>query len=124
VPWPPTIDELLPLADEAFGVEEKLAAYCLNLEHELGHAKARGFQLILGIGRADVDYLADALRAGIRETPIVDVRDNAPFGILCEVRVAVAGLREHENRVVPVTTSWELRSADDPPRLVTAYVEG
>ena len=56
--------------------------------------------------------------------PIIDVRDNAPFGVLCEVRIRVAGLREHRDRVVPVTTSWELRHADDSPRLVTAYIDG
>jgi hypothetical protein len=42
--------------------------------------------------------------------------------VLCEVRIGVAGLREHRDRVVSVTTSWELRHAGDRPRLVTAYI--
>lgn len=54
----------------------------------------------------------------------MNVRDNAPFGVLCEVRIAIAGLREHRNRTVAVATSWELRHAEDPPRLVTAYIDG
>lgn len=62
--------------------------------------------------------------AGVLAAPITDVRDNAPFGVLCEVRIPVAGLREHRDRIVAVTSSWELRHADDAPRLVTAYIDG
>lgn len=122
--WPPTIGQPLPLAAQAFGIREKLAAYCLNVDHEIGGPKAQGFQRILGIGLADVDYLTAALRREILSAPITDVRDNTPFGVLCEVRIPIAGLRERHDRVVTVTTSWELRHADAPPRLVTAYVDG
>jgi hypothetical protein len=76
----------------------------------------------LGIGPADFDYLDHALRAGVLVAAITDVRDNAPYGLLCEVCVSVLGLRERSARVVSVVTSWELRHADDRPRLVTAYV--
>jgi len=78
----------------------------LNLDHEIGGPKAQAFQRILGIELADVDYLAEALQAGVRRAPI---SDNALFGVLCEVRIPVAGLREHQDRVVAVTTAWELR---------------
>ncbi len=122
--WPPTIGELLPRGADAFGVEEKLSAYCLNPDHELGAAKARGFQRILGIAAADGEYLAAELLVGVGDAPITSVRDNAPFGVLCEVRIEVRGLREHHDRVVKVTTSWELRDDGDRPRLVTAYIDG
>jgi len=124
VSWPPAVGEQLPRADGASGIHEKLSAYCLNIEHKLGGAKARGFQRILGIGIADVEYLAHALRNGVLEARISDVRDNAPHGVLCEVRVLVAGLREHRDRVAGVVTTWELRHPRDCPRLVTAYVDG
>ncbi len=91
--WPPTIGERLPHVYGAFGIREKLIAYRLNVDHEVGAPKARGVQRVLGIGVADVDYLSDVLRAGILEAPITSVRDNAPFGVLCEVRVPVLGLR-------------------------------
>ena len=81
--WPPTIGELLPRGADAFGVEEKLSAYCLNPDHELGAAKARGFQRILGIAAADGEYLAAELLVGVGDAPITSVRDNAPFGVLC-----------------------------------------
>jgi hypothetical protein len=121
---PPTIGESLPRANEAYGIEAKVTAYCLNLDHEIGGPKAQGFLRILGIGLEDADYLADELRTGLRVARISDVRDNTPFGILCEVRVPVRGLRERSDRIVAVTTSWELRHADDRPRLVTAYIDG
>lgn len=124
MPWPPAIGQQLPRADQAFGIREKLGAYCLNVDHEIGGAKARGFQRILGIGLADLDDLTEALRTGVLAAPVTDVRDNTPFGVLCEVRIPVAGLRERRDRVVAVTTSWELRDADDRPRLVTAYIDG
>lgn len=122
--WPPTIGEHLPRPTEAFGIAEKLMAYCLNVDHEIGAPKAEGFSRILGVGSADVEYLADALLQGLLRAPITDVRDNSPFGVLCEVRIDVAGLREYEHRTAAVTTSWELRGPDDSPRLVTAYIDG
>lgn len=96
----------------------------MNVEHEIGGPKARGFERTLGIKPADVEYLVEALLGGIREAPITEVRDNAPFGLLCEVRLPIAGLRKHRDRVVALRTVWELRHADDRPRLVTAYIDG
>jgi hypothetical protein len=124
MPWAPTIGESLPRAAGAFGVEDKLFAYCLNPDHELGVAKARGFHEILDITSADIDYLAGELLAGVLDAPITSVRDNTPYGVLCEVRISVRGLREHHDRVVEVTTSWELRDEHSSPRLVTAYIDG
>lgn len=122
--WPPTVGQPLPDAEHAYGIHPKLTTYCLNLDHEVGGSKARGFVRILGIGLADIDYLAETLRAGVLNAPIADVRDNAPYGVLCEVRIEVAGLREHRDRVAAVTTSWELREVGAAPRLVTAYIDG
>ncbi|MDW5597310.1 hypothetical protein VSS74_23385 [Conexibacter stalactiti] len=121
---PPTIGEHLPRAAEAYGIEAKVTAYCLNLDHEIGGPKAQGFLRILGIGLEDADHLVTELRDGVQVARISDVRDNTPFGILCEVRVPVRGLRERRDRIVAITTSWELRDADDRPRLVTAYIDG
>lgn len=120
--WPPTIGERLPRAHAAFGIRDKLSAYCLNLDHEIGGPKAQGFRITLGIELADIEYLVEALGAGVLTEPITYVRDNPPFGVLCEVRIPVVGLREQRDRMVAVTTSWELRRGGDAPRLVTAYV--
>lgn len=122
--WPPTLGDRLPHATEAYGIKEKLQAYCLNLDHEVGGPKAQGFQRILGIDQRDLEYLAGALRRGVLHAPVTDVRDNSPFGVLCEVRIPIAGRREHHARVMAVTTSWEIREPDALPRLVTAYING
>lgn len=60
---------------------EKVAAYCLNLDHEIGGPKAEGFRRILGIESADLEYLTEPLCTGILAAPIADVRDNAPSSI-------------------------------------------
>jgi hypothetical protein len=124
VSWPPLVGDPLPRAAEAYGITEKLVTYSLNLDHRSGGPKAKGFAQILGITLADVAYLANTLRTGVLDAAITEVRGNAPYGLLCEVCVSVAGLREKNGRVVSVKTSWELRHADDLPRLVTAYING
>lgn len=124
VSWPPIVGEQLPRAHAALGIDEKLIAYCLNPEHKIGGAKARGFQQVLGIGLADIEYLASSLLDGILKARISNVRDNAPYGALCEVRLLVNGLREQRDRLAIVVTAWELRHDQDRPRLVTAYVDG
>jgi hypothetical protein len=121
--WPPTIGQQLPRAQDAYGVESKLRAYSLNPEHQVGAHKATVFPRTLGIGLDDIDYLVNQLLAGIGEAPISDVRDNAPYGILCEVVVAVQGIGVAVGRTISVTTPWEYRSPEDAPRLVSAYVE-
>jgi hypothetical protein len=121
--WPPTIGQLLPRARVAYGVESKLRAYSLNTEHEIGAHKARVFRRMLGIGLDDVEYLVDQLLVGIGDAPISDVRDNAPYGVLCEVVVSVQGIGAAAGSAASVTTSWEYRSPEDAPRLVSAYIE-
>lgn len=121
--WPPTIGKVLPRAHHAYGVESKLRAYVLNSEHDVGTHKARVFRAMLGITIHDVKYLAEQLLIGLREATISHVRDNAPHGVLCEVSIPVQGIGDAATRVVSVTTSWEYRSSEDAPRLVSAYIE-
>ena len=78
---------------------------------------------MLGIDLDDVEYLTDQLLAGVHVLVISDVRDNAPYGVLCEVLVSVPGLGAAVGRTLSVTTSWEYRSPEDAPRLVSAYIE-
>jgi len=115
---------LLPRAEDAYGIHEKLARYSLNREHADGRHKAVLFEAVLGITATDTDYLADSLIAGIVDTTISDVRDNAPHGYLCEVLIDVRGLRVRSDRTATVTTAWEIAWDGDAPRLVTALVKG
>jgi hypothetical protein len=52
--------------------------------------------------------------AGISVTPIRAVRENLPWGYNCEVRIPVRGLHEHSDRIVGVSTVWEVTNDDDP----------
>lgn len=121
--WPPAIGELLPRAEGAYGILDKLRGYSLNVEHEVGTHKARVFRSVLGITLGDADWLAEQLFAGVCERFVSAVRDNSPHGVLCEVFVPVAGVRELADRTAVVTTSWEYGSPEAAPRLVSAYIE-
>lgn len=120
---PPRIGQPLPGAVEAVGVREKLVGYSLDLTHEIGGPKARGFEAILGITVADVDYLERTLLVGIVTAPVVEVRANAPYGLLCVVAVPVRGLRDKHKRMADVRTVWEIAVAGQPPRLVSAFLK-
>ncbi len=72
--WPPENGSLLPNADRAHGVREKLAGYSLKLDHVGRGKKAEGFARVLAITAADLEYLAEALLGGIRTTPMSGVR--------------------------------------------------
>jgi hypothetical protein len=56
--------------------------------------------------------------------PVSGVRIRPPYGIHCEVRVPVRGLGAKTERVIEVTTAWELADAGAAPRLVNAYIRG
>jgi uncharacterized protein DUF6883 len=120
--WPPKIGVPLPRAAEALGVREKLVGYSLDIAHEQGGPKARGFERILGITIKEIDHLEAEIRTGILTAPVEAVRDRPPYGIHCEVRVAIRGLGDKRERIVGATTGWELAFPGAAPRLTTAYL--
>jgi hypothetical protein len=67
VSWPPQIGELLPRAQDAYGVHEKLVDYSLKAGHPRG--KAEGFARVLAVTADDLEYVAEALLSGVRTTP-------------------------------------------------------
>lgn len=114
----------LPQSPAVAGVIEKLTGYCLAPDHPVGTHKARVFRRLLGFEQRDADELAVRLLVAVRGgAPIKNVRDNDPFGVLCDVRVSVDGIRERRGCTAFVVTVWELRTPTSPPRLVTAYVD-
>ncbi|MGH2904527.1 MAG: DUF6883 domain-containing protein [Solirubrobacteraceae bacterium] len=121
--WPPRTGEPLPRAAKAVGVHRKLAGYSLDLTHEEGGPKARGFALILGITLDDINYLAAEITAGVLQTPISTVEENPPYGISCVVNLPIRGLGPKTDRIVNVRTAWLIADADTPPRLVSAYIK-
>jgi hypothetical protein len=120
--WPPRVGELLPNAGAAAGVRYKLATYSLNVAHESGGAKARGFDLILGITIESIDYLEAQIYSGIRKSPVVVVRPNPLFGANCAVDLPLRGIGAKRARVVTLRTAWLLERVESPPRLPSAYL--
>jgi filamentous hemagglutinin len=102
-------------------VRRKLASYSLDVTNLVGGPKARGFERILGITLANIDYLEDAIRTGVLQQPINEVRDNSPYGINCVVEVPVRGIGPRSGRVIDVRTVWGLATRGAPPRLVSAF---
>lgn len=114
----------VPQAHAAQGVIDKLSTYCLAAEHPVGAHKARVFRRTLGFELRDADELAARLIAAVRRgAPIISIRDNDPYGVLCDVRVSVDGIHQCRGCSAFVVTVWELRTPDSPLRLVTAYVD-
>lgn len=103
-------------------MRRKLATYSLDVDHESGGPKARGFELILGITTRDIDYLEGAIQTGILMAQVGGVRNGATGGINCVVDVPVRGRGEKSGRTITVRSAWELVDAGAAPRLVTAYV--
>jgi hypothetical protein len=115
------VGNLLPRAAEAFGVRYKLETYSLDTTHKHGGPKARGFELILGITTDAIDYLQAQIMARVLETPVTDVRDNAPYGVNCVIDMPICGIGARADRVANVRTVWAFDHPDTPPRLVNAY---
>src|SRR5659263_359754 len=110
--WPPKAGELLARAEEASGVREKLSGYSLNMAHKDGGPKARGFERILGITIADIDYLEAAIFTAITREPIGSVRHNPPYGYNCVVEFLLGGRGEKSGRSVELRTVWRIAEAD------------
>jgi uncharacterized protein len=121
VPWPPQVGQLLPRAADAFGARVKLTTYSLDVTHDSGGPKARGFDRILAITIEDIGYLEGAIYTGILLIPVSQVRDNAPYGIKCAVDIPVRGIGAKADRVITIRTVWQFDEPDAPPRLVTAF---
>jgi hypothetical protein len=120
--WPPKAGELLPRAEEATNVREKLAGYSLNMAHRDGGPKARAFERILGITITDLGCLEAAIHEGIGTTEMGSVRHNPPYGYNCVVDFSLSGRDEKSGRAVGLRTVWRVASPDSPPHLTTAYL--
>jgi filamentous hemagglutinin len=105
------------------GIRKKLTDYSLNLTHERGGPKARGFQQILGITFEDADYLEAGIRAGILIKPVTGIRPAIPTGFNCLVEVPIRGMGPKSNRLATVRTAWLLSDPESSPRMTTAFIK-
>lgn len=119
----PIVGEVLPRATEAIGVRYKLETYSLDLTHKRGGPKARGFERILGITAEAIEYLETQILIRILDTPIREIRDNAPYGIKCTIDIQIPGIGAKADRVATVRTVWAFDRPGAPPRLVNAFLK-
>jgi hypothetical protein len=109
---------VMPRASDAIVEEQKLTRYVLNPDHPDGSAKAYLFRTVLGINADDWRYLSAQLKDGLAAADSILKTRSTQFGVQYHVVTSVLG-RNGETR--PVLSAWEVR-ADQPPRLVTAYL--
>lgn len=104
------------------GVRVKLLTYSLDLSHDVGGPKARGFAHLLGITLESIDYLEGELHRAAQEVPISSVRENYHGGLNCVIEFPLRGRGRWADRVVNTRSVWELAAPGLPPRLVTAFL--
>jgi hypothetical protein len=109
---------LLPNGDRAIVELAKLRDYCLNPYHQDGKHKARVFKSVLGVGRADAEWLRELILEAAAARPAVQTA-NIPFGIL----YVLDFLMTTTCGSAVVRTGWIVRHGEDYPRLTTCYVK-
>lgn len=108
----PTIGQPMPRAADAYATEDKWQRWILA-RHGHGDAWARVF----GVGPADSGRVWAAIAAAVLDAPVSVVRDRAPHGVVCGVKVMLT----IDDRIARVATAWHHADEDAAPRLVTAY---
>jgi hypothetical protein len=114
VPSEPRIGEPLPNAHLAVVPKAKLYEYALDPTHAEGGPKARLWRAVFGFGRGDWLIVCRQLLAGVRVTPVSNIRGRAVATY--EVIITVRGENGH---IGPVTSGWKI--VNDVPWLVTAF---
>ena len=108
----------LPNADRAVIEDRKLLQYVLSPVHPHGRTHAHLFDRLLGINLANADVLRQALLQAAATEQAIPGPISA-YGQKFEVRFSLAGPRGVYN----VLSVWMVEFPNDPPRLVTAYIE-
>lgn len=95
----------------------KLYAYVLNPDHPVGRNKARVFRSVLGVTEADAAMLEAALLAAVQAQEAVLERTDA-YGAHHSVEFVL----NVGGRSARVRSLWIVRTDEDFPRFVSAFV--
>ena len=105
----------LPAGTEAIVDLEKLAGYCLNLDHPRGKHKARVFAGVLGFTAEHAGQLREALAAASADAqPAASDR----FGDRYVVQFEITGPKG----AALVRSTWIVRRGERVPRLTSSFV--
>lgn len=107
----------LPNAERAFVDIAKLRDYSLDPVHPEGKHKARVFASALGLTRNHSEWLREQLVAAARTHDCQPGR-KTEHGQRYTVDFTIV----HQGKSARVRSAWNVRPAEDFPRLVSAYV--
>jgi hypothetical protein len=107
----------VPGAELAFVDIAKIRDYSLNSNHREGKHKARVFAAALDLTEDDADWLRQILLDAVRQHNC-QLGRNTPFGQRYIVDFPLA----RTGKQVRVRSVWNIRPAENIPRLVTCYV--
>ena len=106
----------IPNAERAFIDIRKLQDYALNAEHRVGKHKALLFATRLGINSDNAEELRALLLQAVKDHD-ADIHDRDEYG----QRYCVDFILEWKGREASLRSVWNIRPAEDFPRLVTCY---
>ncbi|HWA21080.1 MAG TPA: hypothetical protein VG735_01635 [Caulobacterales bacterium] len=109
----------IPKAEVAVIDRRKIANYVLDPDHRLGRHKARVFAAALGLTKERAGLLVEALRGAIRDEDAVLRRQDAHGA-----HYAVEFIMTVGDRRATVRSLWTIRTHENFPRFVTAFVAG
>lgn len=107
----------LPNGEKVIIDEDKLIEYVLSPTHRKGRHHAELFERLLGIDQGRWWMLYSALRRAAADGVAVPGRPS-PHGRKYEIRFQMTGPRGDRT----ILSAWMIRTGEDRPRLVTAYV--
>lgn len=107
----------LPNAARAVVDRAKLAGYALNPDHPVGRNKARVFRATLGVTQDDAGLLEAALLAAVAEHDGALERSDA-YG----AHYSIEFVLDIRGRSATVRSLWIVRTDEDFPRFVSAFV--
>ncbi|MEX0782627.1 MAG: DUF6883 domain-containing protein [Dehalococcoidia bacterium] len=108
----------LPNADKATIDPRKLAAYCLDAEHDDGRHKARLFRAAMGLGPEDAAALMETLLQAIVEDEVERMVETT-FGVKYLLHHPIQGT----DPPMALRHVWIVRHGEDFPVLVTCFPE-
>ena len=107
----------LPNPEKAIIDNQKLAGYCLNLNHGDGQHKARVFKSALNLDIDDVDELEAALMEAVKNNDVVPEKRNQ-YG---QKYVIDFPMTRGDRRAI-IHSVWIVKNQENFARLVTCYV--
>jgi len=112
-----TVMQKLPNPEQVIIDIDKLAGYCMNMEHQDGQHKARVFKSALNLGIEDIEILRTALIQAVHNNMAIPTKQNA-YG----QKYIIDFEMSHSGKKAKVRSAWIVRNDENFPRLVTCYV--